>query len=458
MLRKSLLLKILSITIAITIVGFIVLISKVLVEGEKGHLKEKAQTAELMGEPLLHTIYRDMLDERADMVRRLAEGMKTIEGVRRVQVIRESGEEAFMDFKTLKAVEEEYGKLKPEWTEGHPDATRLAEGIDDPNYKKFMEAFKAQNAKPFSYIETYNNERLFTYLTPIERRPKCKSCHVGDHARGVLMISLSLEDMYAAIAKQRLLWIFYGLATVIGIGVMLEFLVKRLVTNPIKDIVHMFRGISVSGDLTSRTEIKGDPGQEINELVSEFNVMARKLNDRTDEMKLMNKRLIELSVTDDLTQVFNYRYFYARLNEEVNRSIRNRREFSLVLMDIDDFKKYNDTYGHRQGDMILAKLAGLLKATLRKTDIIVRYGGEEFAAILPDTDKDNAAVMGERLRKAVAEAELMSMDGAPLGRITLSIGVATFLVDAKDGEELVKKVDAACYAAKEKGKNRVERA
>src|SRR3989304_2706400 len=162
MLRKSLLLKILSITTAITIIGFIVIISKVLVEEEKGLINEKAQSAKLLAHPMLTTLYKDMLDERPDMVRYLAENMKTIEGARRVQVIRGNGEAAFMDFKTLKAVEEEYGELKPEWTEGHPDATTIAEGIDDPSYKKFLEAFGAQTPKPTSYIETYNDERLFT--------------------------------------------------------------------------------------------------------------------------------------------------------------------------------------------------------------------------------------------------------------------------------------------------------
>ncbi|MFZ3072573.1 MAG: methyl-accepting chemotaxis protein [Thermodesulfobacteriota bacterium] len=290
MLRKSLLLKILSITIAITIIGFIVLISKVLVEGEKGLIKEKAQTAELLTQPLLNTIYKDMLDERADMVRHLVENMKAIKGVRRIQVIRESGEEAFQDFKTLNAVEEEYGKLKPEWTEGHPDATRLAEGIDDQNFKKFIEAFKAQNAKPSSYIETYNNERLFTYLAPIERRPKCKACHVGDHARGVLMVSLSLEDMYAAIAKQQLLWIFYGLATVFGIGVILAFLVKKLVTSPIKNIANILHGISIDGDVTRRIEVKSK---------DEIGLLAGSLSDLTGYLQSVSKTA-ETIATGDL--------------------------------------------------------------------------------------------------------------------------------------------------------------
>lgn len=294
-------------------------------------------------------------------------------------------------------------------------------------------------------------------VMPFFVKEECLRCHrakVGE-VNGAVSIKVSIDDYDKALSKATRNVVLAGaVILVFTLGLSWIFLM-RVSIRPITELQKAAKIIG-AGNLDHRITIKD--GYEINELVKEFNVMAQKLGDRTEEMKLMNKRLIGLSVTDDLTQVFNYRYFYARLNEEVHRSMRSRALFSLVLMDIDNFKKYNDTYGHRQGDMILAKLAGLLKATLRSTDILARYGGEEFAAILPSTEKENAVLMGERLRKAVEEAEFISLDGVPLGRITVSVGVAAFLVDAKDGEELVKKADAACYVAKEKGKNRVERA
>lgn len=294
-------------------------------------------------------------------------------------------------------------------------------------------------------------------VMPFFVKEECTRCHkakVGE-VNGAVSMKISIDGYDKALSKATRNTVLAGFVILVFTLAISWTFLMRVTVRPITELQKAARIIG-EGNLEHRITLKD--GYEINELVSEFNVMAQKLGERTEEMKLMNKRLVDLSVTDDLTQVFNHRYFYARLNEEVNRSIRSRREFSLILMDIDDFKKYNDTYGHRQGDMILARIANLFKASLRKTDILARYGGEEFVVVLPDTDKDNAAVMAERIRQAVEEAELMSIDGAPLGRITVSIGVAAFLVDAKDGEELVKKADAACYVAKEKGKNRVERA
>lgn len=258
MLKKSLLIKILSIVIGITILGFGILIYKVIEQEKKSLLEERRKTSELMAQPLLHTIYKDMLDERADMTRYLVEGMKSIKGTERVQVIRGNGEEAFQDFKTLKAVEKEYGDLKPEWVAGHPNkANNVAQGIEDPKFKEALKAFKEGKKEGISYIEESGGKRLFTYLTPIEVKPKCKACHAAEgEARGVLMISTSLEDMYAALASGRTRWIMYGLFTIIGVIILLTFLVKAIITRPIEQTAGMLKQIAEgSGDLTKRMPI-----------------------------------------------------------------------------------------------------------------------------------------------------------------------------------------------------------
>lgn len=173
MIKKSLLVKILFIVISTTILGFGILIYKVIEQEKKSLLEERKKTSELMAQPLLHTIYKDMLDERADMTRYLVEGMKSIKGAERVQIIRGNGEEAFQDFKTLKAVEKEYGELKPEWVADHPNKeNNIAQGIEDPNFKEALKLFNEGEKQGISYVEVSGGKRLFTYLTPIEVRPK----------------------------------------------------------------------------------------------------------------------------------------------------------------------------------------------------------------------------------------------------------------------------------------------
>ena len=338
---------------------------------------------------------------------------------------------------------------------GAPVSAQFGVEEDELPVDKFDEMAISGVKVNTTYME--DGGRVARLVMPFFVKEECTRCHrakVGE-VNGAVSIKISLKNYDAVRSEAIKNLVAVGVVILVFTLAISWTFLMRVSVRPITELQKAAKIIG-AGNLEHRITLKD--GYEINELVREFNFMAQKLGDRTEEMKFMNKRLVGLSVTDDLTQVFNYRYFYARLNEEVNRSTRSRSQFALVLMDIDNFKKYNDTYGHRQGDMILARLAGLLKATLRNTDILARYGGEEFTAILPDTDKDNAFLMAERLRKAVEEAEWMSIDGAPLGRITISVGVAAFLVDAKDGEELVKKADAACYVAKEKGRNRVERA
>lgn len=259
MFKNSLLAKILSIVIGITIIGFSILIYKVISQEKKSLLEERRKTSELMAQPLLHTIYKDMLDERADMTRYLIEGMKTVKGTERVQVIRSNGvEEAFQDFKTLKAVEKEYGDLKPEWTAGHPNKEdNVAKGINDPKFKEAIKFFNEGKKEGIYYIEEYEGKRLFTYIMPIEVKPKCKACHVTtEGARGALMISTSLEDMYASLSDSRTRWIMYGLFTVLGTGILLTFLVRGIITKPIEETAHMLKEIAEgSGDLTKRLKV-----------------------------------------------------------------------------------------------------------------------------------------------------------------------------------------------------------
>lgn len=166
------------------------------------------------------------------------------------------------------------------------------------------------------------------------------------------------------------------------------------------------------------------------------------------------RKLQELAITDSLTSLFNRRYFLERFDGEFKRAKKLRLNFSLLMIDIDHFKSYNDRYGHLTGDIILKEIAGVLKVNIRQIDLLSRFGGEEFAIILPKATKETARFVAERIRKAVSGKPIKGYDES--FNITLSLGVASFPEDGNNPQELMDKADWALYRAKECGRNRVE--
>ena len=167
---------------------------------------------------------------------------------------------------------------------------------------------------------------------------------------------------------------------------------------------------------------------------------------------LLYQRTQEEAITDGLTELFVHRYFQERLREELRRSREAGIELSLLMVDIDDFKVFNDTWGHLAGDAVLKRIALTLREGVRGTDIAARYGGEEFAVLLVETAGGPGFLVADRLRAAV---EKLAFDDIGLSRpVTVSVGVASFPVNAQDERSLVERADEALYAAKRAGKNR----
>ena len=158
-----------------------------------------------------------------------------------------------------------------------------------------------------------------------------------------------------------------------------------------------------------------------------------------------------LAITDGLTGLYNRRHFYEMLDREVELVRRYDGHISLIMFDIDDFKVYNDTYGHLVGDALLRELAQLLRRDIRKMDFAARYGGDEFVILLPHTDKKQVLVLAERIRTSVEEYEFCSGEGLPAGKVTVSVGVATCPEDAVEPEDLVHAADMALFEAKKRG-------
>lgn len=163
----------------------------------------------------------------------------------------------------------------------------------------------------------------------------------------------------------------------------------------------------------------------------------------------------ELSRKDGLTELYNHRFFQQLLETEVSRAARYNRVVSLLMIDIDEFKRYNDTHGHPAGDVVLRKLGATLKQSSRNYDYVARYGGEEFAIIVPEVGADSARRMAERIRALVEETEFEGEQIMPGGRLTISLGVASYPMQASSAPELVERSDQALYRAKAEGKNRV---
>ena len=200
------------------------------------------------------------------------------------------------------------------------------------------------------------------------------------------------------------------------------------------------------GNLGHRIHI--GTADELQELAADFNMMADSLFDKT-------RRLEKEAITDGLTGLFNHRHFFSRLEFEINRAIRANSPVSVLMLDVDNFKQYNDRYGHPRGDEVLRKCAAAIRDSVRGVDIAARYGGEEFTVILTDTDKNGAMVVAENIRRAIEEQRFSDEGGDATHNVTVSIGVSSYPADTMEMKDLIKKADDALYTAKKEGKNRV---
>ena len=177
------------------------------------------------------------------------------------------------------------------------------------------------------------------------------------------------------------------------------------------------------------------------------------LQEKVIELQRTKEELRQLAITDGLTGLYNYRYFKEQLLQELKRAQRHSLNISVVMIDIDHFKQYNDKNGHPAGDVVLKDIARLLRDNIRNIDLAARYGGEEFSLILIETDKPSAKIVSEKIRKLVEDYGFAYESSQPDGKLTISTGVATFPEDGEDFDTLVSKADQRLYLAKEAGRN-----
>ncbi len=222
-----------------------------------------------------------------------------------------------------------------------------------------------------------------------------------------------------------------------------------------------FFGIKIGGTL-SIPELLQEANIELSQLNMSYEQINRelvkakvKLEKLTTELEEKNTYLESIANLDGLTEVYNHRYFQIFLEKELNRSLRRDLEMSLILCDIDNFKKFNDFHGHQVGDFVLREVCRVCNEQIRDYDLIARYGGEEFVFVLPETGAENAMIVAEKLREAVATGEFFFEKMSY--RVTMSLGVATLPPGGKIKRSgLIEAADKALYQAKKKGKNCVE--
>ena len=251
----------------------------------------------------------------------------------------------------------------------------------------------------------------------------------------------------------------FALAVVVLLLLIVGLIAHRLgilIVRPLERLAHSASQVGIGGsDVQLPTDGAGEVGalaRVFNDMVAQVQSSRQELADANARLSDKNQELEQLSVTDGLTGLMNHRALMQRLAEEGERSLRNNRPFVVIMADVDHFKQYNDTFGHPEGDVVLKKVASVLKECTRTIDCVARYGGEEFAAILPDTDMSGGMEVAERLRARVEATEF------PGRRVTVSVGVAVFPKDAPTPKDVIAVADSALYIAKREGRNQVAQA
>jgi diguanylate cyclase (GGDEF)-like protein len=245
----------------------------------------------------------------------------------------------------------------------------------------------------------------------------------------------------------------------VGIGLSLLFLlvvarygVERFFLRNIRKLLATAAQVK-AGDLTARTGMRSSE-DELSQIGAAFDDMGQALHERDARLRHALQDLQHDAVTDALTGLHNRRHLGEYLPREIARAARGADKLALLLLDLDHFKRVNDTFGHGAGDAVLTAIASVLKARTRAGDAVFRHGGEEFLVVLPDTEAQSALQRAETLRRAISELQLRH-EGQDLGRQTASFGVAVFPLHGNREPELMRAADEALYSAKEQGRDRV---
>jgi len=294
----------------------------------------------------------------------------------------------------------------------------------------------------------FPDKTTIRYLYPVLADKECLSCHTQSHVgavHGVIDISYPINNLKVSFSEVINTIVAYTLIVIGGVFAILYFQLRYLVVLPIANLVGVMRNVTLDMDLSHRVS-STTWLQELKHLAEYFNHLLKTVQE-------YNTKLEELSIRDPLTGLYNRRKFEEFMQHEVIRASRHLRGFSVIMIDLDNFKYINDTFGHPIGDMVLKELSAMLGEGLRRGDVLARLGGDEFALILPETDATNGLQVANKLHQVLAGKEFE----LPVGRIrsTASFSMVSFPEDGKTAEQIYAAMDVVLYKAKARGKNQV---
>ncbi|MBI5007829.1 MAG: EAL domain-containing protein [Nitrosomonadales bacterium] len=295
---------------------------------------------------------------------------------------------------------------------------------------------------------SFPDEESIRYLYPLVAQEECLGCHTQSRlgaVHGVIDITYPIRDLKVSFSVVINTIVGYTLVVIAIVFIILYLKLRYLVAQPIANLVGVMRSVTVDMDMSRR--VTGATWLvEIRHLAEYFNHLLQTVQE-------YNAKLEELSVRDPLTGLYNRRKFHEFLQYEIIRAERHQHGFSVVMIDLDNFKYINDTFGHPIGDMVLKELTAMLGDGLRKGDVLARLGGDEFAIILPETPAANGLQVANKLHQALAGREFE----LPVGKIrsTASFSMVSYPEDGRTEEALYSAMDVVLYKAKMLGKNQV---
>ena len=286
------------------------------------------------------------------------------------------------------------------------------------------------------------------YLYPLLATEECLKCHAESRVgavHGVVDIVYPISNLKVSFNEVLNSVVAYTLLVMGAVFAILYFQLRYLVVTPIANLVGVMRNVTMDMDLSHRVS-SSTRLRELNHLAEYFNHLLKTVQE-------YNTKLEELSIRDPLTGLYNRRKFQEFIQHEIIRATRHQRGFSVIMIDLDNFKYINDTFGHPIGDMVLKELSSMLGEALRRGDMLARLGGDEFAIILPETGAANGFQVATKLHQALAGKEFE----LPVGKIrsTASFSMVSFPEDGQTEDQIYSAMDVVLYKAKRRGKNQV---
>ena len=297
---------------------------------------------------------------------------------------------------------------------------------------------------------------------------------------GTIVAETSMSGLDDRVVQNQLVVLFSTVLIAASTAILIWTLLNRMVFGPLEAFAAVSRKLG-DGQYDARVNVPNTKdelallGSTMNDMAGHIQTHAgrleaqvarrtRQIQDANEALGRANRdlanavdELARLARTDGLTQLNNHRTFHERIKAEVKRSERSNSPLTLLMIDVDYFKQYNDTHGHPSGDKVLATVAKLMQETLRETDVVARYGGEEFAVLLVDTPLSFGAKVADKVRTAIRQTEFEGAEQSqPNGRVTVSIGMAGWPMHGKTDVALIEAADQALYQAKRAGRDQVK--